>query len=375
MTKPLNLMHIVFCLDVGGLEYLVLNLIKKLNKAKYNVSICSLSAKGKLEEKFIKMGIKVYHIEKSRGIDYLLYFKLASLLRKNQIDIIHTHNPAPWFYGVVAGKLAGIKAAVHTEHSYLFAEQKRLMLAERLLSKITETIVSDSDKVTDFLVKKLGIHEERITTIVNGIDIDKFKIVVDVMAKKTEFGIAEDSLVIGNVARLEPVKNHLYLLDVFSKVIRSFPKAVLVIVGGGSQFEILKLKAVELGIKNKVFFLGVRDDIPELLGLFDIFALTSINEGISLSLLEAMAAGRPIVATNVGGNPDVVVDGKTGFLLPLKDSEKMAEKIVSLLSNKELSIRMGEAGLKRAEQLFSLDRMVKNYENIYDHCFEKRTNS
>ncbi|MFA5014769.1 MAG: glycosyltransferase, partial [Actinomycetota bacterium] len=295
--RRINLMQIVFTLEIGGLEYLVLNLVRKLDKAKYNISICSLSAKGKLEDKFIEMGVKVYHIEKRRGIDYSVYFKLAGLLRKNKIDIIHTHNPAPWFYGVIAGKLAGVKAAIHTEHSYLFAEQRRLMLAERLLSRITEAVVSDSNKVKDFFVKKLGIPEERIKTVVNGIDVDKFKNMIDVRAKKTELGIKEDSLVIGNVARLEPVKNHLYLLDVFSRVSHSFPRAVLVIVGGGSQTDILKIKTAELGIKDKIFFLGVRDDISDLLRIFDIFALTSINEGISLSILEAMAAGKPVVAT------------------------------------------------------------------------------
>ena len=370
--RRINLMQIVFTLELGGLECLVLNLVRKLSKTKYNISVCSLSPTGKLEDKFIEMGVKVYHIEKSKGIDYSLYFKLARFLKKNKIDIIHTHNPAPWFYGVLAGKLAGVKAAVHTEHSSLFAEQNKLMLAEKFLSRITEAVVSDSDKVTDFLVKKLGIRENRITTIVNGIDLDEFKKVIDIKAKKAELGIPEDSLVIGNVARLEPVKDHLYLLDAFNRVVPFMSNAILVVVGGGSQSEILKAKAIELGIADKVFFLGVRDDIAAILRILDVFALTSINEGISLSILEAMASGLPVLATNVGGNPDVVVDGETGFLLPLKNPDKVAEIMKNLLSNKELSMRMGEAGLMRVVQLFSLDRMVQNYENVYDHWFKKR---
>lgn len=372
MPKLVNLMQVVFTLEVGGLENLVVNLLGKLDRKKYNLSLCTLSTKGPLEDDINEMGLPVYRLQKREGIDCPLYLRLARLLRDKNIGIIHTHNPAPWFYAVIAGKLAGVKVSVHTEHSHLFFEQKKMMLAEKLLSRLTDVVISDSQKVTRFLIDKQGVDAKKIVTIFNGIDLGMFQTKIDVEEKKRELGIREGSLVIGNVARLEPVKNHQYLLDVFRHVTEQLPQAVLVIAGGGSQLKDLKRKVLEWGIVDKVYFLGTRGDIPELIKTFDVFALTSKSEGMPLSLLEAMACGKAVVATDVGGNPEVVVDGVTGFLLPLNDTHRLSEALISLLKNAELSKKMGMAGYKRAKELFSLETMVKRYEDVYDGWIKKR---
>ncbi len=362
-------MHIVLGLDVGGLEYLVLNLLRKLNKTKYNLSICSLSAKGELEINFKEIKVPIYHVEKNEGIDLSLYFRLGRLFREKKIDIIHTHNSAAWFYGAVAAKLSGVKTVIHTEHSNVLSSRKNLLLAESFLSIITNVIISDSEKVKQHLVKKQRVNEKKVVTILNGIDIDRFHTIIDIKDKKKELGVSENSLVVGNVARLEPIKDHLYLLDIFKRISRQLPEAILLIVGGGSQAKKLENKARELEIEKKVIFLGTRSDVPEIVKIFDVFVLTSKNEGLPLSLLEAMASSKAVIATNVGGNPEVVIQGVTGFLLPVDEPEQMSEIIISLLQDKKLLNQMGNAGLKRVKEIFNLEGMVQKYENIYDCLF------
>ena len=371
MLKQLNLMQIVYSLEVGGLENLVLNLVQKLNKTKYDISVCSLSPKGKLEEKFNKIGVPVYHIEKRRGRDYSLCFRLANLFMKKRIDIIHSHNPAPWLYSCPAAKISGVKAIVHTEHSHLEISQKRLMKTELILSKFTNKIISDAQSVTEFLIEKQGISSNKIETISNGIDIERFETIADKNEIKTKLGMNSESLVLGCIARLEAVKDHASLLEAFAIVARKFPKVVLVLVGDGSQKEKLKEKALELGVKEKVFFLGTRNDAEKIIQIFDLFVLSSLSEGLSLALLEAMAAKKPIVATKVGGNPEIVIDGETGFLVSAQDHYGLAEKISNLLNNPALMLAMGQKGYRRVESNFNIKKMVQDYERVYDRCLTK----
>jgi sugar transferase (PEP-CTERM/EpsH1 system associated) len=364
-------MQVVFSLEVGGLENLVLTLVGKLNKTKYNISVCSLSAEGKLEDKFNDMGVPVYHVKKRAGIDYSLSFRLAGLFMTNRIDVIHSHNPSPWLYGCPAAKISGVKAVVHTEHSHLDISQAGLMKVERILSKFTDKIISDAHPVTRFLIEKQMIPSSKIETIFNGIDIDRFDANFDKQEIRSRLGISSESLVLGCIARLEAVKDHVTLLESFSIVSNKFPKAILVLVGDGSQKEKLKEKSATLGIREKVLFLGTRMDAQEVIQIFDIFVLSSLSEGLSIALLEAMAARKPIVATNVGGNPDIVLDGETGFLVPSQDKHSLSEKLLSLLSDRNMMSVMGGKGFARVENNFNIKNMVKDYERVYDRCLFK----
>lgn len=370
MRKSINIMQIVFSLKIGGLENLVVNLVKKMDTAKYNISVCCLKEGGILRRELTDLGIPVFTEQKHEGVDYTLVFRLARLLKQKKIDLIHTHNPAPWLYGAIAARIAGVKVVVHTEHSNLFSNQKRLMLAEKFLSKITDIIISDSEKVTQHLIDKQRISPQKIRTILNGIDIEKFQKEINIKNKKRELGIKEGGLVIGIVARLEPIKDHLTLLDAFNRISKKIPEVVLVVVGDGSLRESLKNRIEKLKIGDKVYFLGVRNDISEIIRIFDIFVLSSLSEGLSLSLLEAMAVGLPVVATDVGGNPEVIVDGITGLLVPPNDPESMAKAIIEILSNEKLSREMGLAGRKKIEEKFSLERMTLEYIDIYKSLYD-----
>ena len=177
-------MQIVLSLEIGGLENLVVNLVKKLERSKYNLSVCCLKNGGVLRTELTDLDITVFTERKCEGIDYSLPFRLARLFREKRIDLIHTHNAAPWLYGAIAARIAGIKAIVHTEHSNLFLNRRKLMLVEKFLSKFTDVVVSDSEKVAKYLVNRQGISSNRIKTILNGIDIEKFQEKVDIASKK-----------------------------------------------------------------------------------------------------------------------------------------------------------------------------------------------
>ncbi|MGQ9611022.1 MAG: glycosyltransferase family 4 protein [bacterium] len=373
MEKRINLMHVVLSLNIGGLENLVLKLVKNINREKYNICICSLTANGELENEFNEIGIPVFIVQKHEGVDYSLPIRLSRVFRNRRVDIVHTHNIDPYLYGTIGAKLARVPVIIHTEHSNLFPNQKKLMIAERCLSNISDMIIADSKKVADFLIQRQNIPRRKVITILNAIDIDSFDVTVDIIRKKREeLGILENELVIGNVARLVPVKDHHTLLASFSKVSQLISNVRLVIVGDGPLRTELENFCAELELSDKIIFLGKRRDISELMSIFDIFVLSSISEGLSLTLLEAMAAKKPVVATHVGGNPEVVQDNVTGILVPPRNPLALAQALIILIKDKKKLFEMGESGRRRVEQYFSIDVMLEKYEKVYRSSLQKK---
>lgn len=370
LNAKMKVIHVVYTLEMGGLEHLVFTLLKSLNFNKYSLEVCCLSRGGIFNEKIQCLGIPVFIFEKKKGIDYSLFFRLARFFCSRKDSIVHTHNTATWLYGGIAARIAGVKVCIHTEHSNLFEHQKGLLWVEKLLSLLTNVVIADSNKVNAHLVECQGIRRDKVSTIYNGIDVEKFQWASEAANIKNVLGISLGDRVVGMVARLEKVKNHACLLRAFRQVLNTIPNVSLVFVGDGSESSNLKQYARDLNILEKVYFLGTRTDIPEILNILDIFVLSSKSEGLSLSLLEAMAAGKPIVATNVGGNPEIVDSGVTGLLVPDNDHQKMAEGIIGLLRNKELAQAMGIVGRRRVQERFSLDRMVDEYEKLYDTLLE-----
>ncbi len=366
-------MHIVSSLEVGGLEIMVLNLLRKINRERYEPSICTFQTGGDLKKEFELMEIPIFIAERKEGWDFRLPFKLSKLLTKEKIDLIHTHNAVPWLYGGIAAKILNSKLLFHTEHANLYPEKKKLILAEKYLSNITNEIIADVKKVADYLEKEEGICPNKIKVIFNGVDVGKYESVkINTISKKRELGINEDNLIIGIVARLNKVKDHNNLLNAFRIVSQSIDEAKLLIIGDGELKQELINYSNKIGIDKKVIFLGNRRDIPELLKILDVFVLSSISEGLPLTILEAMAAGVPVIATNVGGNKEVVLHEETGLLVPERDSKELADAINIVLKNKEKANLFSINGLIRVKQYFSLDQMVKKYERLYEGHLLKR---
>jgi glycosyltransferase involved in cell wall biosynthesis len=253
---------------------------------------------------------------------------------------------------------------VHTEHE--FFSYKDSAFSRKLigpLSHLCDRMTVVGPEVADYFVRTIGLPKERVTIVPNGVDIGAFD--GNSLSVRQQLGLSAEDLVIGTVGRLEPEKDHATLLEVFREALAGHPAARLLMVGGGSLESELRATAARLGIGDRTVFLGYRRDIPALLGAMDIFVLPSIREGLPISVIEAMAAGRPVVASNVGSLHTLVRDGQNGFLVPPQDRAGFVQAVRGLIASPELRRRVGAEGRRTVEASYSLSAAVAAYEQIY----------
>ena len=365
MAKLIKILFVTFSLDVGGLENLVLELARNLDRERFASSICTLQKGGKLQQEFERSGIPVYVIEKREGMDFFLPFKIYRLLKQKKIDIVHTNNAVPWLYVGISVLFRRRIRLIHTEHSHLPVEKELLIKAERLLSKLTFSIVADSANVAKFLSSRVNVPGRKLKTIYNGVNCKRLNININAQSKKREIGRGGSEQIVGIVGRLVLVKDHVNLLCAFKKVINEVSRVKLLIIGDGELKDYLVKYAHDLKITQKVKFLGNRFDVPDLLKTMDVFVISSLSEGFSIALLEAIASGIPVVATNVGGNAEIIEHGVSGLLVPPKDPNEISKMIVSLLKNKEMAKKIGERGQRKVRADFSFEKMKEKYQSVY----------
>ena len=368
MMQQINVLHLIQGLEIGGLEIMVINFLERIDRSRYRPSICCYDSLGSLSQGLPERGIGVHLLRRRPGIDYFYPFKLAKYLRKSKSKILHLHNPTALFYGTLAGKIAGTPCIIYTEHGRDFSSSFKVRIANRILCRMVDKIVVVAECGKRYLVEHEGVNEKKIVKIYNGIDSKKFGIRQEVTLIRRELGITDDQSVIGIVARLDPIKNHACLIKAMKTVAARLPRTVLLIIGDGSLRSELEGLTVNLGLQDHIKFLGARSDIPELLSMLDVFVLSSFSEGLSLTLIEACAAAKPIVATDVGGNAEIIKHQSNGLLVPSDQPGVMARAILEILNDKEKARLMGEVGKKKFEEEFTLDVMVKKYEELYESC-------
>ena len=363
-SRPIKVMHILLSLAYGGAEKVVINLIKKMRGNEFKFSVCVLDRVGALKDE-VNGDIKIECMNRQRGLDFALPVRLSRAIRRISPDIIHMHNPSTLLYGAIAGKLAGTTRMIVTQHGSVSVEGRKMQMATKRLSRLLDKNVAVSSSIAKYLGNHYGLGNDKIETIINGIDETVYKPdAAKRQAGRLKFNL-EDKIVIGHIARLASEKDQNNLLEAFSKVAGIIGKARLVIVGDGPLRKELEGSAKRLNISDKVIFTGFQEDIPFFLNIFDIFVLSSMREGTSLTLIEAMAVELPVIATNAGGSPDVVIDRKTGLLVPPKNSDKLAEAIIRLCENPGAREEMGKAGRLRMEENFSLSGMADKYAGLY----------
>ena len=365
MPKKLKIMQITHDLAIGGLQQVVLNLCKAINKDRFDVSVLCLRDLGEFVPEVEKLGIPVHYIQQpEKGTDYFSFLKVAQILRDEKIDIIHTHNTQPLLDGTIGALLSSVKTIIHTDHARAFPDKKRYMIAERIVSILVDKMVGVSDDTVNNLHKYEGIPRKKLTVIHNGIDIDRYNIQIDSEKKRTEFGITNKGPIIGMVGRLSAEKGIKYLIRAMPDVIKTIPNVNLLIVGDGDEIKDLVNEASKLEISNNVKFLGSRMDIPEILNLMDIFVLPSLREGLPMVLLEAMAAGCAIIASNVGGVPTIIEKNKNGILVPAANPNMLSEVIINLISDEAKRHSFIKIS-KSVANKFSIDQMFREYEKLY----------
>ena len=368
MTKQnnkLNVVHVTFSLDIGGAEIVIFNLIRKFDKQKFNTSICSLTAGGDLVPELENAGIPIHVVQKNEGKDLKIYYRLYRFFRDNNIDIVHCHNMYMLLYCAIPAKLAGAIGVVLTEHANLRNPSKLYCFLSRVSQKFTDLITVNSQQVIDALVNDQGLKPRDMVIIPNGIDFAQYHQQFDTSALRSELGIDADDKVVGIVGRLVPVKDHLTLIKAFAKLVARLPSARLLIVGDGQELDNLKAFVEQQQLNERVIFTGFRRDILALLNVMHAFVLSSLKEGQSISILEAMAVGLPVVATAVGGTPELVMDNETGLLVPSQDPEALGNAIYKVLSDSETAARLGDAGRKRIQERYDLEKITRDYEEYY----------
>lgn len=373
--KKINVAYLVYSLAPGGLENVVVSLANKLDLECFNPIICCFKPNGILKER-VKSGIEVIEINKRGGQDFGLPLRLKKIFEDREIHVVHTHNWGTCCEGILGAKLASVPVIIHQEHGTfieLVGSKKRRLLGQRIALSYVDQVIAISEDLKKKMVKALKISPQKIKVIINGVDIQKFSPSIERrQEKRAELGIGNNELIIGMVGRLEPVKNHKMFLSAMPELLKRFPTIRAILVGDGILKAELISIATELGIKDKILFLGVRNDIAELLSAMDLFVLPSLTEGICIAILEAMACELPVVVTAVGGNPEIVFHEKTGLLVSTKDVEGLVSAIETMLADKEKRKEYGKKAREMVEERFSLQRMVNEQESLYKFLLQKK---
>lgn len=357
--RPLNLVHLVSTLNIGGLERVVYDLVRGANSERLDVRVICLGEIGALRAMFEEIGIPVESLDVLGTGTLRSVSALTRRLRKLKPDVLHTHNPTPHLVGVLAARLSGVPVVVHTKHGHNYPNIKKKVLANRIASWLTDCIVPVSAHAADVARDIEKVPRRKIEMIWNGIDLDQYPY--------TERSPQQGRCRAIHVARLiYPTKDQNTLLRAVRIVADAEPAFQIDIVGDGPHREPLESLCDELRLRPHVKFLGFRNDVHKLLSDADFFVLSSVEEGLSLTLLEAMASGLPIVATRVGGNPEVVLDGETGLIVPAGSPDEMAEAMLAFVRNPSIAAGMGRAGRRRVEEHFDIRRVAARYEHLYE---------
>ena len=391
MSEPIKIAHVVHALCIGGLENGLVNLLNQLDERFAHTIVC-LSKSGQMAERIENRDVTI--IEMGLPTDRFRFplIKLVRVFRQISPDIVHTRG---WSSvdAITAARVSLVPGVIHGEHGWEAADpagrNPKRNVFRRCLSPLVDRFVAVSDDLKNWLTRTVGVPEYKVIRIHNGVDTQKFAPRWDayrvgyidegdgarcsgLSAQPSTLSflrralcIPDDAIVIGTVGRLDAVKDHRSLLQAFAKIAVADERGRLVIVGDGPMRGEIAAQIKELQIGDQVHMLGERQDISELLKTFDVFTLTSIAEGISNTILEAMASGLPIVATRVGGNPELVEHGVSGHLIPAQDVCALAGSLLGYIRNSDLRRSHGVAARRRAVDQFSLERMAAEYANLY----------
>jgi sugar transferase (PEP-CTERM/EpsH1 system associated) len=373
MSRSVHVVHVLHSLAVGGTENGTVSLIRSMGPGIQH-SIIAMTALGPVVAR-VPAGVAIHCIGKRPGWDLPAMIRLVVLLRRLRPDVVHTRN---WgaFDGVLAARLTRVPVVIHGEHGReaddpagLAVRRNRL---RRLFAPLIDQFVTVSLDLGRWLVDVVGIRADRVVTIHNGVDTNRFSD-EGRLAGRRLLGLEEDEVAVGTVGRLDPVKDQMGLLEAFARLAAAERRVVLFIVGGGPCRAALEQRAGRADLAGRVHLLGERSDIAELLKGFDIFVLPSIAEGISNTILEAMATGLPVVASRTGGNPELVEEGVTGTLVPVGDPAALAAALTLHVTEPEVRSLYGKAGRQRAVVHFGLERMAEHYRGLYVRLAAERS--
>jgi sugar transferase (PEP-CTERM/EpsH1 system associated) len=348
-----RVIHVSLGLHVGGMEKLLVEFARHADRRRFELQFVSLTTKGDAAEEIEQLGWPVIALDQQPGLRPSTSVGLARLFRQSKPHAVHTHNTKSLLYGVTGARLARVPTIIHTRHGQCHGATRRQTFLFNRVAGWADRIVSVSRDSTELALKQ-GLPQEKLLTIHNGIDLSRFSPNLPHATGPAVF-----------VGRLSPEKDIPTLLRAAAIATREEPSFRLLLAGDGPSMSELQHLTTQLGAGDRIGFLGQTSDVADVLADASLFALSSITEGLSLAILEAMASGLPVVATAVGGNAEIVVEGETGLLVPPKSPKALAAAMLKIYRQPELARCMGAAGRKRVENHFDSRRMVAQYESLY----------
>ncbi|UCD63465.1 MAG: glycosyltransferase family 4 protein [Candidatus Zixiibacteriota bacterium] len=376
MKRKANILLYIETGGPGGAETVLINIARSIDRERFN-PVVVLHRSGWVHEQLLKLNIDTRIIPCNRSWDLSFLVKFIRLGRQLKIDLINSHLFGAGLYACLAAIFLRVPV-IATFHNELFLPgraERYLKLKNFLIRHLARRVVLVADYMRKDYVQLGRYPEDKLLTIYNGLELDRADGENDRHRIRAELGLAEDDPVVGHVANFRPPKGHRYLIEAAAIVCEAMPEARFLLIGeqgdGRIKSEVEELIA-EKKLAANVRLLGFRADVSALLTATDVFVLSSISEGHPLSVVEAMAAGRPVVATDVGGLSEIVTPGETGFLVEPKNSSAMADRIAELLRDRELRRDMGEAGRRIARDRFSLSTMMRQYQNLFEEAIGKR---
>jgi len=378
--KKKNIVLLTDCLAylTGGAERQIFELARRLDKEKYVVTIASLECEGRAPRDAIESSgcrLKVFRVRRIYGFTgFWEGLRFIKFLQKEKINILVTYHFSSDIWGTVFGRLARVRTIISNRRDMGFWRTKRHIWAYRIINRWVRKIIVVAQAISDVVCAQEKVPKEKIEVIYNGVDFQgtsrSSTSFGTSKARDTNFkkslGIETDDCVIIHVANITPVKGHVFLFEAFKGMLKERSDIKLLIIGKDEMDGELQRRAEQLNIQDKVFFLGERDDVPQLLKIADICVLPSLSEGMSNAILEYMIAGKAIIATNVGGNPELVEDGVNGLLVEKENADELKAALLSLIKDRKKRLMLGKNGFKKVRDHFVMDRMIKNYQRTFE---------
>ncbi len=371
-----TVMHITYDMRIGGTEMVIKNIINGLadlghastpqNSTAFKMSVlCIESPLGPFAEELQKNGIEFFQLNRQPGFDTKLIKQIRQTIKKNHVDIIHCHQYTPWVYGVIAAAFSNTKV-IFTEHGRFYPDSSswKRKLINPVLNLFTDQVTAISKATKQALIEFENLPKKSISVIYNG--IAPLKVKQDEVDKlKVELLIPNNHTILGTIARFDPIKNHTMMLKAFSLVLEQQPNSTLIIVGDGGERANIETCINQLNIASNVILTGYQTKAQHYLALMDIYLLSSLSEGTSMTLLEAMSISKPCVVTNAGGNPEIVINNENGYVTPNDDMKAFGQAIIKMIENSEQMQHFAAFSKKRFNRSFSADSMNAQFEKLY----------
>ena len=381
MKKKIKILFVIDGLDTGGAEKLLVNTLYELDKEIFSPTVFLKEFNGTYNKEVRSMGIPLFELHSTKFCDFVAIIKLIRYINNEKIDIVHTNLFGSDIIGRIAGKLANVPLIFSTYlNVYSWKKSRNLKIRIKTwIDKVTakyfcDKLIAVSEDVRDFHIETLKLNKNKFSVLVPGINLNEFQLTdnFSLNKKKLELGIDINSFVVVVVGVLSEQKGHKYLIEAAPSVLIKYPDTRFLIIGPGPLRQELEQMTKNKGVSNEFIFTGFSENLVDLLAISNVFISCSLWEGLPQTVIEAMAMNKPVIATKVGGLPELIQDGKSGILIPPSDPSAIVDSIISIRENKKIAQNLSTEGRKVVEEYFSVKVMVNKLQELYLKTLESK---